>query len=614
MPPPGLLRLGGEMENLGHDVLLEDLAFRLAADQLTGGEELCSGAAQRLIDRGPVDMLGLSVMGATLPAALAIAAHYHRSNPKTTILLGGPGTTGIDRALLERFPQVNGIVRGEGEHTLAHVLAQLSDHASMHGIEGLTWRDEQGQVHSEIDRQPRRDLQAVAPYAWHLLPALPEYKQLTGESEGLTPLDSGRGCAYDCSFCTIARFWNRHSRPLPVPRLLQEILALRTMPGAKQAYLCHDIFGADRKHAIALCAELVEAGAPVPFEVRARIDHLDPKLLEAMAAAGCYRVLLGIESASPEVRGAHQKNMRQDIDPLRVIDDCIREGIVPILSLILGLPGESEEQRAETLDLCTRAALRTCVNISLHLVNPQPGCSLNENFGTGSAAVRGIAPDMALGTGLTGEERVLIEQHPDLFSTFHLLSPTLFPGGAQELQEIAAIASELPELWRRYARTFALAMRHLQENSLQVWRRFHGQDRSFPGWIRSLNDPRLRTCLAWDQANIRVAAKRIQTPDQGLIPRPSGETLTSSFDLERLAKALLEETTLPPQQAETHFAVAPSMDRAQGVRTLRISTDVARILDLLELKRVRGEAPSAGLQSAIQTLRASGLILTPQSP
>ncbi|MCP5021279.1 MAG: B12-binding domain-containing radical SAM protein [bacterium] len=614
MPPPGLLRLGGEMEKEGHGVLLEDLAFGLAAGRIENGRELCRSAAKRLTARGQVDLLGLSVMGATLPAALAIAAHYRASNPSTPILLGGPGTTGTDRGLLERFPQILAIVRGEGEHTLAQVLERLAKTTNLSGIEGLTWRDGQGQVHSEKERAPRQDLGAVAPHAWHLLPALIEYKQLTGEAEGLTPLDSGRGCAYDCSFCTIGRFWNRRSRPLPVPRLLHEILALREMEGAKQAYLCHDIFGADRAHAMELCTELIEAGAPVPFEVRARIDHLDPELLESMATAGCYRVLLGIESASATMRAAHQKNMRRDIDPLRVVDDCVRVGIVPILSLILGLPGETEKQRAQTLDLCSQAALRACVSISLHLVNPQPGCALSEEFGEGSAAVPNIAPDMALGSGLTGEEIALIEKHPDLFSSFHLLSPHLFAGGQAELLEIAAMAKGLPELWRRYPRTFALTLRHRRENSLQVWRHFHGQGRSFPGWIRSLDDARLKACLAWEQASIRVAAKRVQTMNQGLIPRPCGETLTSPFDLEQLAEALLTGTDLPAPQVETHFAVVPSAHRAPGVRTLRIAPDVARILDLLELKQTRGETPPEQLYSAIQTLQKNGLVLTPQTP
>jgi len=67
------------------------------------------------------------------------------------------------------------------------------------------------------------------------------------------------------------------------------------MPGARSAYLCHDIFGANRGQALAFCSALEARGAPVPFEVRARADHLDLELLTAMRRAGGYRVLIGVE-------------------------------------------------------------------------------------------------------------------------------------------------------------------------------------------------------------------------------------------------------------------------------------------------------------------------------
>ncbi|MCA9000510.1 MAG: B12-binding domain-containing radical SAM protein [Planctomycetes bacterium] len=605
MPPPGLLRLGGEMEIAGHEVLLEDLAFRLAAGEIPGDEGLCRESARLLSNRGPVDFLGLSVMGATLPAAIAIAKHYRHAHPETPIWIGGPGTTGTDQALLERFDWVDGVVRGEGEFTLAEALDRMASGKDFAGLAGLTWRDANGTIRRETDRSPRKDMGSVAPYARHLLPPLEAYKDVTGEEEGLTPLDSGRGCSYDCSFCTIGRYWGRRSRTLPVDRLVGEILELRDLPGAKQAYLCHDIFGADRDHAMALCAALIAEGAPVPFEVRARIDHLDGELLAELSKAGCYRVLLGIESASHEVRQAHQKNMRPGVDPLAQIDACVQNGIVPILSLILGLPGESESDRAATLDLCSDAALRSNVHISLHLVNPQPGCGLKEQYGEGSQTQPGIAPDMALGTGLTGEERELIDAHPDLFSSFHLLAPGWFPGGEAELREMSAMAKGLPELWRRYPRTFMLMRRRLTGNSLQVWRAFAAQDRSFPGWVRAQRDALLDTCLAWEQTSLRVAAKGVPLATCDSLPRPTGETLHSPVDLERLAAGLRTGADLPTLQDPVPYAVIPT---GQGVRTLRVSRDVARVLEQVEEHRGRGQSLPTRWDPILRTLESSGLL------
>src|SRR5690606_10965086 len=126
MPPPGLLRLGGELRRRGVDVGLEDLAYRLAAGELPEGDGLVEASAELLLRRAP-DVLGLSTMGATVPAALAIAAEVRRRAPAVRLLLGGPGTTGVDRALVERFAAIDAVVRGEGEATLPELLGRLSE-------------------------------------------------------------------------------------------------------------------------------------------------------------------------------------------------------------------------------------------------------------------------------------------------------------------------------------------------------------------------------------------------------------------------------------------------------------------------------------------------------
>ena len=170
MPPPGLLRLGGELQAAGFQVGLEDLAFRLANGDMglpeSNGAEpypLAERCAQLLLARDRPKVLGLSTMGATLPAALAIAKHYRAARPQTPILLGGPGTTGTDEAILQRFPYIDAIVRGEGEHTLTEWLARKGQDTGWRHIDGVTWRDATGQVRRNPDRPARRDMENVAP-------------------------------------------------------------------------------------------------------------------------------------------------------------------------------------------------------------------------------------------------------------------------------------------------------------------------------------------------------------------------------------------------------------------------------------------------------------------
>lgn len=560
MPPPGVLRLGGSLRAEGWDVRLMDLAHELAAGHLGSecvlNEESLSAAADRILGEEP-DVVGLSTMGATLPAALVITRLLRERAPHLHLHLGGPGIGEVDERVLERFKWIDLIVRGEGENTLHQVLQKLDQGQSLQGVSGITWRDPKGQILREADRLPLLDMNSVAPYAWDLLPDLARYKEVTGEADGLVPVDSGRGCSYDCSFCSIGRYWGRRSRTLPVEQLVEEVLALKDMPAAKNAYLCHDLFGADREHALAFCSRMTELGAPVPWECRARSDHMDAELLHAMGAAGGYRVLLGVESAAPEVRTANAKNMAADTNVLQLVENCAAAGVTPILSFILGLPGEGDEELTASLDLCADASLRTGVNLSLHLANPQPNCALGEDYNPDAVALEGIAPDMAWGAGESEPELELIRAHPDLFSTWHLLA---LP--EHRLRDLSRMAEELPEVLERYPRTFSLLRRVREENSLELWRTWEASGRSFEGMARMTRSTLVDETLAWEQALV----SRIPT------------VLNTEHDLSQLTTALQDGADLPAGGSAYHFAITPIDGPLPATRTSKVSPDVAKLL------------------------------------
>lgn len=616
MPPPGLLRLGGELLRRGVEVELEDLALRRMQGRLANGDLMVESAARLLLRRGDFDAIGVSVMGATLPAALAITRRLRELAPEVRLLLGGPGLTGADRLVLERFPWIDAAVRGEGERTLPELLARLAAGRDLEGVAGVTWRDAGGTVRREADRPLIEDLESLAPYAWELLPPLGEYKAVTGEREGLTPVDSGRGCAYDCSFCTIGRFWSRRSRPLPAERLAQEVHDLAHLEGARNAYLCHDLFAADREHALAFCDAMDRRGAR-PWEVRARVDHLDPELLERMGRAGCYRVLLGVESGSPRVRALANKGQFADLDVLGVVEQCATHGIRPILSMILGLPGEEEEDLEATLSLVTRAALLSDALISLHLPNPQPGCGLHESHGADARPVEGIPPDMAFGCGETGPELELIAAHPDLFSTWSLL------GDAPEhLHRLADLAAHLPEVLMRFPRTWELLRRATgttHRGQFEAWR---AGGLPFPDHAREHGDELVADALAWEEAaqefDGALAPDAPRPAELSAAPetlaRARGRVVRLGRDLPALTRALARGEEL----FETEPVAVIVTPVPGGVRSDRVGSDLARLHDhLREPCRVADLERETGLSAAaLESLAASGLVelLPPTAP
>lgn len=608
MPPPGLLRLGGELERAGIEVDLVDLAHELAAGRLAHDARLADAACERLLARGPRDVIGLSTMGATLPIALLVLERVRARVPDAWTWLGGPGTTGVDVRLLERFPAVDLVVRGEGELTVRELASTRARGADLAGVAGITWRDPRGRVRREVDRAPIEDMSSLAPYAWHLLPRIAEYKRVTGGTDGLVALDSGRGCAYDCSFCTIGRTWSRRSRTVPAKALVEDVLALREMPAAKSAYLCHDLFGANRGQAIAFCDGLIARGSPVPFEVRARADHLDPELLVRLRRAGGYRVLIGVESADAVVRETAHKGLRRGTDMLTVVDDCARAGVTPILSLILGLPGEGELELEASLDLCARAALRAGVNLSLHLVNPEPGSRFGEEFGARARPLAGIPPDMALGAGETEAEQALIASHPDLFTTFALL-----PGDEARLRALHAIAATLPDILMRYPRTFALLRERpaARRGALESFRDWQATGRSFESFVARTGSDLARDMLAWEQALVRAAARGQADRETDLVV-VRAELVEARFDLPAVAEGLRADEVTARDRAPTWLAVVPvrSSTPIHSVQTLWITRDVADVLRSLDGTRsaCELERDSPGSYAALERFRDAGLV------
>lgn len=596
MPPPGLLRLGGTLEAAGFEVALEDLAYRLGAGDVHGDERLAESCADWLLARGDHGVIGFSTMGATLPASVAIAQLIRERAPEIRLVFGGPGTTGVDEALLERFDWIDAIVRGEGEVSVPALLARWGGAEEAAGVAGVTWRRSDGSVQREEDQQQLKSLEELAPYARHLLPPLVDYKKITGEDDGLTPIDSGRGCAYDCSFCTIGRFWSRRSRTLPAARLADEVCALLELEGARNAYLCHDLFGADKAQAMEFCEEMIERGSPFPWEVRARLDHLDDELLEAMGRAGGYRVLFGVESADAGVLEACDKNTRAGWDPMRAVESCAANGITPILSLVLGLPGEGDDELAASLDLCSRAALTAGVNISLHLVNPQPGCGLGEEFAAAARPLDGVPPDMALGAGTTAPERALIEAHPDLFSSFALL-----PQPEERLRELALISHTLPDVFLSTPRSFAYLRSAQEMSSLELFRSWMQRGGSWDEFVQGSGDLVAAELLAWDRAAALVSATKYEETSGGLLPRPTAELVKVTHDLPGLTEGL-ERGECEPLPMELTLAVHRT---SGGVVTTHIDQEVA---DLLEVLRSNPGPVPEELRPALDTLESAGLI------
>ena len=126
----------------------------------------------------------------------------------------------------------------------------------------------------------------------------------------------------------------------------------------------------------------------MPFVVNSHVKQLDERVAEALARAGCRILKLGIESGSVRVRKEVLKRNMSDRDILETVKSAERHGLHTSGFVMVGLPGETAEERDQTVDLLAKSRIG---RFRTSLFYPFPG---TESF---AMSVRGgyLDPDRA---------------------------------------------------------------------------------------------------------------------------------------------------------------------------------------------------------------------------
>ena len=344
--PTGLLSLATVLEKKGHEVSVVDFNLLINRGEIEYDTDFYDNAAKYLKNYNAA-VLGFSTVCNSYPHTIQIAQRYKElcKDKNAIIVLGGPQASAVDLDTLTNFQFIDLIVRGEGELTFAEVIEKLETGETFADIRGITYRENGS---TKIKRNPDRelipDLDTLPIPAYHLYPISEnsDYEEI--------PLDIGRGCPYDCIFCSTAQFWKRKYRLKSIDRILKEIEFLKAKYPVCVFSITHDLFTANKKRLVEFCDALIDEGLDINWSCYGRIDTMDSVLLEKMAEAGCIRIFYGIESGSAKMQRYIGKNLDLS-EVITVIKDTIKSGIQVQTSFIIGFPEETEEDLRQTIDL-----------------------------------------------------------------------------------------------------------------------------------------------------------------------------------------------------------------------------------------------------------------------
>lgn len=258
--------------------------------------------------------------------------------PHTKIWLGGPEVSWNAKKVLDRFPRVNGVMRGEGEETFYRLLKFYAEKANddtgaetLQNIDGITFKNEDEIIETK-DRIPM-DLSEI-PFV---------YEDLDPFEHKIIYYESSRGCPFSCSYCLSSIDKCLRFRDL---ELVKKELQFFIDRGVPQVKFVDRTFNCKHDHAMEIWRYLAEHDEGITnfhFEVSADLLNEEEIALIRSMRPGLIQLEIGVQSTNTETIREIKRTMK--FSEVARIVETIRSGknIHQHLDLIAGLPYEDLE-------------------------------------------------------------------------------------------------------------------------------------------------------------------------------------------------------------------------------------------------------------------------------
>jgi radical SAM superfamily enzyme YgiQ (UPF0313 family) len=296
------------------------------------------------------------------PIASGILRDCKRFDEGVITVIGGPHVSFTPKETLQESLWIDIVVRGEGEITIS----EISLGKELKDIDGIAFR-ENNEIVMTPPRQLIEDLDELPFPSRHLFP-IPKYQAFGGEC----PLITGRGCPFNCIFCVGHKMVGKRGR-FRNPKLVVDEMEKILSQGFGQINLVDDLFTLNYQHVYAVCDEIISRRLKFNWSIFSRVDTVDRELLTRMKEAGCFYTLYGVESGNQQILDTAKKKIA--LQKVREAVKLSQEvGISAFASFIIGLPGETGETLAQTVNF----AKELNTPYGFHLLSPFPGTELRE--------------------------------------------------------------------------------------------------------------------------------------------------------------------------------------------------------------------------------------------
>ena len=266
-----------------------------------------------------------------------LITEIHKVLPKMQIWLGGPEVSYNAVSVMEQYPQVTGVMCGEGEETFLELMEYWNqERESLDTIKGIVYR-ENGTCRQNPPR-PVMDLSKV-PFV---------YDHIEDFQNKIIYYESSRGCPFSCSYCLSSIDKCLRFRNLELVKKELQFFIDHEVPQVK---FVDRTFNCKHSHSMAIWTYLKEhdrGKTNFHFEVAADLLNEEEMELIASMRPGLIQLEIGIQSTNPETITEIRRKMNFE-EVKRIVKRVQEKGNVhQHLDLIAGLPYEDYERFAQS--------------------------------------------------------------------------------------------------------------------------------------------------------------------------------------------------------------------------------------------------------------------------
>jgi radical SAM superfamily enzyme YgiQ (UPF0313 family) len=359
-PPLSLLSLAAPLLDAGFEVSVLDSAIE---------PDIESALARHIHEAACVGISFLT--GSMIRGAVRLAKLARRLRPGVPVVFGGWHSSLLPQQTLESG-LADLVVRGQGERTLVEIASAIREGRSTTAIPGTSLRVGAKSVHNP--ERPTANVNSFPPAAFSLAD-FDAYERVTGMRK--LPYASSLGCPYACHYCTDQVFYERKFNAFSVNRVIAEVTELVSGRRLQEVAFLDSNFPVNVQRAVDIARGFIDSGVRFRWTFQASTDlicRMSDEDMAVLAQSGVAHMGFGTESASEKVLTLMNKKHQRISDMYETARKSEQAGIRATFNLILGYPGETEQDRAETFAVMTDISRKHAhVGFSPNIFTPYPG-------------------------------------------------------------------------------------------------------------------------------------------------------------------------------------------------------------------------------------------------